>query len=693
MKKQLLVIFVLFLWVCSVAQQKQIDSLIVLLNKHKTADTTRLHILNSLSYHYQSVNSEKGIDASNEAITIAQALNYQEQLARAYLNKAYNYINSGKDSLALKLFYKSLDIAVSKHHSEGSAKAFGGIARIHQNWSEYDKAIEFYKKANHIFELKKDYLSMAKMLNGIGICYMYSSNYPKALDYLIQTSHLYEQANQYNTLGYAAALNNIGLIYARMEVKLKLSLEYYQKALKIYKQNNNKIGIANTLGNMANTYDNLNNPQKAIELQKEVYSIYESIGNKIGMASALTNIGIAYTSIPNYLQSIYYLEQTLPIYKELGNKNNLGIVAYYLGEVYLELPNNNINIAKAKNHLEQALNLSKETNNIQTQADVLNTLSKLYVKNNDYKKALTYKELATTLKDSLTSQDLKDEITRLEVKYEYDKKANLVKAEHDKQQALAQAEIKRQKIIKNGAVIGGSSLLIMAFFGLLLYKRKRDAVAQKQEAEFNTKVANTELKALRAQMNPHFIFNSLNSINDYILKNDVEAASNYLTKFAKIMRQTLENSNQLDISLEDDLKVLDLYLQVERMRLRNKFTYNISIDETIDAENTLIPPFILQPFIENSIWHGISKKETDGHIKIQIKKDKNMLVCTVDDNGVGRPLQAKNNVNQTKSLGISITQSRIDIINKKKNTHGSLKMIDKDQGVRVEIKLPFQLAF
>ncbi len=686
MKTLLPTTFILFFSVLLHAQQKEIDSLNTLLRNHKTLDTIRLGILNSLSHHYASVNIEQGLAVSDQAIELAQRLNYKEQLVRAYINKANNYITAGKDSLALKLFYKTLDISASNDNTDIHAKAFYGIAKIHQNWSEYDTAIGFYNKAYHIFDVRKDNLNMARVLNGIGICYMYASNYPKALEIYIRALHYYEIDKQTETLGYASVLSNIGLIYGRMERKLHLSLEYYQRTLKIYELNGYKLGIANILSNMANVHDNLNQPLKAIELQKESYDIFKSIGNKAGMASALTNMGIAYTSIPDYEKSIYYLEQTLPIYKELGNKTNLGIVEYYLGEVFLEMPLSKANLTKAENHLDQAIILSKETGNVEAQVESYDLLSKLYSKKADFKKALEFKELAIVLHDSLTSQDLKDEMTRLEVKYEYDKQANLDKAENDKKQALAQAEIQRQKLIKNGSIIGGSILISGMLFGFVLYGRKR-------RADFNAKVSETELKALRAQMNPHFIFNSLNSINDFISKNDAASASNYLTKFAKIMRQTLENSNQNDILLEDDLKILDLYLQVECMRLNNKFTYAIKVDDEIDTENTLVPPLILQPFIENSIWHGISKKTSNGHIDISIKKEENMLICSVDDNGVGRTIHTHDSSTKNKSLGIGITKSRIDILNKRKNTHGSVKMIDKEQGFRVEVKLPLQLAF
>lgn len=666
------------------AQQKEIDSLNHLLQIHKTADANRLHLLNSLAYYYATVNVERGLELSDEAIAIAERLNDKAQLGRAYINKANNYITAGKDSLALNLLHKVLEFPNADKNSNG--EVFYGIAKIHQNWSQYDTAINFYQQAYPIFEAKKDYLNLAKVLNGMGICYMYSSNYPKALETYIQALHYYEIDEQTHTLGYANVLSNIGLIYGRMEYKLQFSLEYYERALRIYKQNDYKLGIANTLSNMANVYDNLNEPLKAIDLQKQAYDIFEAIGNKPGMASALTNIGIAYTSVPDYQQSIHYLQQTLPIYKEMGNINNLGIVEYYMGEAFMEMPTTPANLSKAEQHLNQAVILGKETNNMQTQADAYNLLSKLCSKKADYRKALEYKELAIALKDSLNSQDLKDEITRLEVKYEYEKQANLDKAENEKKQALAQAEIERHKLIRNGSILGGVVLISCILLGFGMYWRKR-------QAEFNAKVSDTELKALRAQMNPHFIFNSLNSINDFISKNDVESASNYLTKFAKIMRQTLENSMQNDIPLEEDLKMLELYLQVESMRLNNKFTYAINVENTIDLENTLVPPLILQPFIENSIWHGLSNKASDGHIDISIKKEDNMLVCTVDDNGVGRTLKPEVDSTGNKSHGIRITKSRIDILNKKKHANGSLRMIDKEQGVRVEVKLPLQVAF
>jgi len=290
------------------------------------------------------------------------------------------------------------------------------------------------------------------------------------------------------------------------------------------------------------------------------------------------------------------------------------------------------------------------------------------------------------------SSEKKEEIAKLEAKYEYEKKEATLTAVHDKKQALQEAEITRHKFIKNTSIYAGSSLAIGLIIGFILYKKKQEAIAITKETAFNLKVSNTELKALRAQMNPHFIFNSLNSINAYITKNDMENASNYLTKFSKLMRETLEKSTQKEITLNEDISILRTYLDIENKRANNSFTYTINVDEDIDPENTLIPPMILQPFVENSIIHGLRNNVQNGEIAIHYTQKEGMLICSVEDNGIGRKASAKTGKNK-HSLGMSITKSRIEIINKIKNTNGNLHIIDKPNGTKIEVKLPLTLAF
>ncbi|MBK8228387.1 MAG: histidine kinase [Flavobacteriales bacterium] len=141
-------------------------------------------------------------------------------------------------------------------------------------------------------------------------------------------------------------------------------------------------------------------------------------------------------------------------------------------------------------------------------------------------------------------------------------------------------------------------------------------------------------------MNPHFIFNALTSINSYVQESERELASGFLTKFARLMRLVLENSRHNEVPLVQDLEALRLYMELEQSRMNGKFEFTIEVDSSIDQETALVPPLVMQPFVENAIWHGISRKEEKGHIRLTVSKDGKRLMMTVEDDGVGRQPRA-----------------------------------------------------
>jgi LytS/YehU family sensor histidine kinase len=204
-------------------------------------------------------------------------------------------------------------------------------------------------------------------------------------------------------------------------------------------------------------------------------------------------------------------------------------------------------------------------------------------------------------------------------------------------------------------------------------------------------------QALAKQMNPHFIFNALNSIHNFILENDKNTSSYYLSKFASLMRQTLENSTKETITLAEEIQTLTYYLELEQMRFKNSFEFSIRVSEDIDDSFIEIPPFLLQPYVENSLWHGIMNK-TDGHgsIKLEYTIEDEFIVCTIEDNGIGREkaaeIKAKSNTKH-KSHGTSITEKRISIINSLYGTEVGVKYHDlKDEkgnasGTRVVVRI------
>ena len=215
---------------------------------------------------------------------------------------------------------------------------------------------------------------------------------------------------------------------------------------------------------------------------------------------------------------------------------------------------------------------------------------------------------------------------------------------------------------------------------------------------FEQKIAETEMTALRAQMNPHFIFNCLNSIKLYTLENDSQTASEYLTIFSQLIRLVLENSRSEKVTLQKELETLRLYIQLEAMRFKDKVKYRINIAPEIDQQYIDIPPLLLQPYVENAIWHGLMHKKEGGNICINVSLPlEHCLQVEIIDDGIGRNLAAEfksKSATRQKSFGLKMTSERIDIINQVYNIKADVEIIDlKDAmnnaiGTKVIIKIP-----
>jgi LytS/YehU family sensor histidine kinase len=236
-------------------------------------------------------------------------------------------------------------------------------------------------------------------------------------------------------------------------------------------------------------------------------------------------------------------------------------------------------------------------------------------------------------------------------------------------------------------------LLVAVYRYLILRTRKEEQL----QAEFQKKVSEIEMQVLRAQMNPHFLFNSLNSIKYYALSKDKDATAEYLTKFSLLVRTILNNSKSHTISLKDELEALRLYIEIEHMRLEGKFDYHIDIDSSIRVEQAQIPPMILQPFVENAIWHGLMHKPAGGKLLVQVKDLGTQIQCIIEDNGVGRTkakeIQLRGSGHK-KSMGLQITGDRISLINRIYGIDTNVHVIDlvnakgEAEGTRVIVNIP-----
>ncbi|MBL0330951.1 MAG: histidine kinase [Bacteroidetes bacterium] len=247
-------------------------------------------------------------------------------------------------------------------------------------------------------------------------------------------------------------------------------------------------------------------------------------------------------------------------------------------------------------------------------------------------------------------------------------------------------------------IIASTSFFIIALILSIRLRIKRIKLREKRKTELNKKIANIESQALRAQMNPHFIFNTLSSIQHYISNNDTDAALKYLSKFAKLMRRIMDNSKQQMISVAEEINALELYLELETMRFDKKFIHTITVDKEIDLTYDRIPSMLIQPYVENAIIHGLLPMQGNGKILISLEKQNDTILCTIEDNGIGREKSKefkKNRVQQHKSMGMSITQERLDILNSSLNSNINAEIVDlfengKAAGTKVRLIIPLE---
>ena len=515
--------------------------------------------------------------------------------------------------------------------------------------------------------------------------------------------------------GTAFSLQRIGIAYQYLLNDQKKAIDYYHKSIaetaritdeKLKKKINNSNN-----GNIANIYLDMGDYKNSIATYQKIITTIKS-EKTVFLAQVYGNIGISYNYLENYNKAIYYFKLSIEVAKQLKattiEANSLSSLSNCLAKtgkikeavIALEkslvlVETNNLDFikmsvylnagliyrlkkdfSKAEIYAKKGVEIAKKINHLVSERAAHLTLFEVYEDQHKYKEALASYKNYTILKDSIENTEKQTEINRKIIHFEAEKK-----------QAIANEEIEYQKSLKNYSIIGLITLLFAATGIFIFYKKHRDSIQKQNELLYKVKVADTEMRILRLQMNPHFIFNSLNSISDYISKNDIQNADYYLSKFAKLMRGILENSEEKEIPLADELKMLELYMQLEGSRLNNKFTYEIKVSEDVDANVTMVPPLILQPFVENSIWHGFADKDGGGKIIIEVTHDNSLLNCVVEDNGVGR---MGTKPSSGKSYGMKITKDRIELLNKLKNTNASVNLIDLAEGTRVEVKLPFE---
>jgi len=486
----------------------------------------------------------------------------------------------------------------------------------------------------------------------------------------------------------ASLLNNLANIYSDLKQYDK-ALDYYRQFLDVSRALGSGKDETIALVNMGTVYTELNEQKKALECSRQALDICQKQGITYFIPIILNNLGITYNKGGDKDSALAWFRQSIGLADKYSNYDAKASSLNEAGKIYLTRGD----YANAGKYALMSLQIARQLHSAEWQSNAWESLFHLYEKQHRYDKALEAYQQFILFRDSVSNEEKRSVMTRKEMAFDFERKEAVTKAEHDKKEALAQAEINRQRLIKKGILAGVVILLVASVSSFVLNKRRRDAEERRKEADLKAKVSDTEMKVLRLQMNPHFIFNSLNSVSDYISRHETTTANYFLSKFAKMMRQVLENSEKREITLAEDLQVVETYIQLEALRLRNEVNYEICIDPGIDPDVTLVPPLIIQPFVENSIWHGLSGKTCPGKISIRIIREDGMIHYIVEDDGIGRKAAGRQIAAGKKSMGLRITLDRIDIINQTRRVKAGVEIFDLSEGTRVEVRLPLELNY
>ena len=612
-----------------------------------------------------------------KAYEVSKMSNSLEEQAKRLNTIAKIYRSKGENEKALNYYLLALEIRKKLPNPKYIAQSYNNAGFVYSDLGQFDKALQNYYEAYKIKSELKDSTGMGIVLNNIANIKFSTSNYEEAIQYFQYALDIFEKINY--SEGIASCLNGYGLVFENL-MNFEKALDFYNKALKIASTLKNKKQYADILNNLGNVYTLTRNYDKAIDFYIKGLIIRKELNDQLGIASSLNNIGLIFKIRKEYLNAISYFRQAMVINKTLKNNYETGLNLNAIGESYLEINKNQ----EALNYMNQSLKLAVGSQNKELVQLCLSDLSKIYSNLSQYEKAFNLYKQSITIRDTLENLEIKKRINELQTKYETEKK------EHKLQILSKKTEIQKLQLNKTKYFIFGLTILIafLIMIGFLIIRHN------KLKSEHNSIIL--EQKLLRIQMNPHFIFNSLTSIQSFLFEKDKLMAGKYISDFASLMRLILENSREEFISLEKEITTLKYYLELQKLRYENKFDYSIFIDPLLNPEFDVIPPMLGQPFVENSIKHGILNKDTKGQIDIRMNKNDEILIFEIEDNGIGRK-KAKQlkeeDGNKHVSLALSITKERLQNINKNKSKKINFEIIDLEKnnqasGTLVKFEIP-----
>lgn len=643
MLKSLRLAAILLLFCGAQAQDRTVDSLQTLLQKRQLHDTTRVRLMTDiLDYYLQTGYTGKEPYTAKLKSLLDKKLSqgqlgtkeqkaYKLALGTWYYHQAAKIFN--KDNAAQVIRY--FDLAIPLFEQAGAEDEQWTIVMnkgmILRKINRSKEAFDCYFLALKHYEQKKDRSGIAQVNTAIGLSHQELNETPKAI-------HYYEKSAAY----YAG-------------IKKPSSSDLYDQMI--------------LLGNLAVAYKDENQPEKARKLFYQSIALAEKLGNTDNIGAGWRGLADMDLTDKNYEEAIKKYQKGMLVSQGPEQRAYLQMG---LWEAYFKTNR----IDQAKKYLLECQANAELVNEPRLLSNVYGDLYLTYKALKDYKMALEMFEKHKKMKESLGMESAKNELKEQQLKYAFEKRELNYKLATQKKNATKNIWL----IVLSGA------LLLIVSGGYFYYRnsRQKQSIAALERNQIKQKL-------LITQMNPHFIFNSVQNIRNLIDNHQNRDAVKYLDQFSVLTRQILENSNENYISLEEEVDMIQNYLAIQQLLYNHKFDFKVTVEENVDQESTFLPPMLTQPFIENAIKHGLSNKSENGFIDIHFYLNSEKLFFEVTDNGKG--FDTTQTISNHKSLAMTITKERLVSYTKNQDfvveTHNIKDQHENVVGAKVSFEIPY----
>jgi tetratricopeptide (TPR) repeat protein len=577
---------------------------------------------------------------------------------RAELDAAREANLNGEFLLADSLGRAVMEGARLPERGKQLVMAYSAVAHSLQGRRQLDSALYYFERAVEVASRYQQYKDMAVALNNMATVLQDKGDYELALVHLLRSRDLRQQAG--DSAGMAKSWNNLGILLMRKNDTLAAD-DAFRNAVAINERTHDSSSWSKSLANRAVVQLDLQHYDTALVLLQRAAAVRPGVQFGRSEAYLYTNTGLAHEGLGRLDEARADYARAIRDAAQEGDEVTVAGSHMYLADLLVRSGEH----ALARIHLDTAVAIARRTDATEYLKDAYLTLAESHAATGDHESAYRHYRTYDALADSLMNADKDRTMSELLVQNDVQRRER-ENTELRTEQALAELRARDLRVLLAVVCLLAVAVAVLAWS---LVQRTRER-ARRRETEL-------EQQALRLQMDPHFLFNALNTIPGLYASTDARTATTYVSHLSNLLRLILETSRTMQVPLRQELELLEHYLAVSTSRHSGVFSWWITVDPTLDRDAVRIPPMLLQPLVENAVHHGLVPRKRDGELHVEVARTGDTLVCRVRDNGIGRAARQRTKGEVLgASRGLQITAERLEQLNRGRAAEDGIRIVD-----------------